>query len=180
MNPRRCKAVDTKFANELQNLPVVGSNNPVDRALAFRNLLRGNALSLPSGQDAAAALKTKYDAKIVKLEPDELEGLNPPLDEATPLFYYILAESEVRNGGERLGPVGSAILLEVFGGMLKSCKTSFVQKDASWNPDPFISKERLGWWTEKYEDAFDREKLIKDEHYYPFELADVAAYVDGD
>ncbi|MBR9805388.1 hypothetical protein GYB62_02640, partial [bacterium] len=58
--PQKTKRFDLKFASELICMPdpIVGrqaSDN--ERSLAFRNLLRGHALSLPSGQDVATALK---------------------------------------------------------------------------------------------------------------------------
>lgn len=173
VRPRLCKAVDPKFSNELQDLPVVGSNNPADRALAFRNLMRGNSVGLPSGQAVAAALAGSY--------PTVDPAFAPALDRAdlaakTPLFYYILAESAQRNGGERLGPVGSAILLEVFGGMLRYCNSFLDHPD--WNPDPCISKERYAWWSDMYEEGFDRDTLVNDPDYYPFDLADVVRFVE--
>ena len=179
VNPRLCKAIDPLLADELQNLPppVVNSNNPNDRALAFRNLLRGNALGLPSGQDVAAALAGSYSTIDTSFKP---RIGNPALEKATPLFYYILAESQEKNGGERLGPVGSAILLEVFGGMLKYCGTSFLHHKPDWNPDPCISKERYTWWHEEYQRGFDRKALVEDDDYYPFELADVVRFVEDE
>ena len=174
--PRLCKAVDPLLADELQDLPVVGSNNPADRALAFRNLMRGNALGLPSGQAAAKVLKARYTNIDTGYKPS-VPG-HPELGKATPLFFYILAESRDLEGGERLGPVGSAILLEVFGAMLRHCSTSFISADRDWNPDPCVSKERHGWWTDAYQKGFDRQALIEEDDYYPFELADVVRFVE--
>lgn len=188
LRPRMSKAIDPLLADELQDLPVVNSNNPHNRALAFRNLLRGNAMSLPSGQAVAGQLQSKgypvdpnFDLRL-----DEVEGWNKldaidrspgdSLRDATPLFYYILRESEINNGGQRFGPVGSAILMEVFGGMLTYCTTS-VLKEPDWNPDPGVSKERYTWWHDQYQAGFNRQSLIEREHYYPFELADVVRFV---
>ncbi len=122
-----CKAIDPLLADELQNLPVVPSNNPLDRALAFRNLLRGSALGLPSGQDATDALI----AAGYPITPADLALRASPawwrveqadrasaLTAQAPLFFYLLRESEVVHHGRRFGPTGSAILMEVFGGML--------------------------------------------------------------
>ena len=190
------KKIDPLLADEIQDLPVVDSNNPNDRALAFRNLLRGNALGLPSGQNAAAALNAAGYGMInpaFDLQLDEIPGAgwsrldavapgggSSPLRAQTPLFYYILRESEVASGGQRLGPVGSAILLEVFGGMLSFCETSFLHAEPDWNPDPCVSKERWGWlWRENYQEAFNRTQLIENDDYYPFDLADVARFVEN-
>lgn len=60
LRPRMSKAIDPLLAGELQDMPVVNSNNPNNRDLAFReNLLRGNAMSLPSGQAVAGQLQSK-------------------------------------------------------------------------------------------------------------------------
>lgn len=196
VRPRMCKAIDPFLADEIQNMPrpVVNSNNPNDRALGFRNLLRGNALGLPSGQDVAQAL---YDAgyTMIDLAPDKLKlneipawarldaiapGDGPsPLRTQTPLFYYILRESEVA-GGQRLGPVGSAILMEVFGGMLRFCNTSFLRSKPDWNPDTCVSKERWkSLWTEGDIERFDRARLVEEDDYYPFDMADVVRFVEN-
>ena len=191
ITPRFSKEIDPLLADELQNLPrpVVSSNNPNDKALAFRNLMRGNTLSLPSGQDTARALSQKgYPiGEVLTAEQvsslrgwDRLKVIDQDraayLAEHTPLFLYVLHESKVQNDGKRLGPTGSAILLEVFGGMLKFCN-SFVGK--KWQPDACISKERYGWWTEKYKETFRYEQLIEEDDYYPLELADIVRFVEG-
>jgi hypothetical protein len=60
--------------------------------------------------------------------PVEAEGLaSPAFDDGTPLWYYVLAESE-RVGGKKLGPVGARIVADIFtrllmdggGGILRS------------------------------------------------------------
>ena len=193
IRPRMAKAIDTLLANEIQDMPraVVNSNNPNDRALAFRNLLRGSALRLPSGQAVAAQLAAEgYPVNPnIDLDLDDLPGWGrldrlednnvSPLRTETPLFYYILRESKVHNQGERLGPVGSAILMEVFGAMLLCSEHSFLKAPHEWNPDPCVSKERGGWWSDKYKEGFSRQALVNNEDYYPFELADVVRFVSG-
>lgn len=179
IRPRMCKAIDPFFADELQDLPVVPSNNPIDRALACRNLLRGNAMGLPSGQDVAKALQAAgYPVGAPIANWTELSGIHASLAKATPLFYYVLRESQATHGGQRFGPVGSAILMEVFGGMLSYCNTSFL-KHKDWQPDPCISKEKYYWWQEEYVDGFSHKALIEQPDYYPFELADVVRFVEG-
>ncbi|MEL7330136.1 MAG: hypothetical protein AAGJ69_09905, partial [Cyanobacteria bacterium J06559_1] len=187
IQPRMSKGLNPMLANELQSLPVVSSNHASNKALAFRNLLRGNVMSLPSGQAVASKLHScgyPVDANF-NLQLDDPAALRgnrvtveawksldrlsdsgrSPLRENTPLFYYILRESQIRHDSQRLGPVGSAILMEVFGGMLKLCSTSFVNRD--WRPDPSVAKEG----------NFDYHQTIEWDDYYPFDLADVVRFV---
>ncbi|MEZ5594053.1 MAG: hypothetical protein R3F53_26490 [Gammaproteobacteria bacterium] len=49
-----------------------------------------------------------------------------------------MREGGVQGNGQHLGPVGSAILMEVFGTMLIHCDTFLKQK--GWQPDPSIAK----------------------------------------
>jgi hypothetical protein len=56
------------------------------------------------------------------------------LDRGTPLWYYILKEAQVRHGGERLGPVGSIIVSEVFVGLVHGDTTSFLWQAKNWKP----------------------------------------------
>jgi hypothetical protein len=46
----------------------------------------------------------------------------------TPLWYYILKESEVRHNGNRLGPVGSHLVAETISAALRSDSNSYVNK----------------------------------------------------
>ena len=153
------KAVDHRLADELIRMPdpVVGRNAGAnDRSLAFRNLLRGYVLGLPSGQSVASALakgcKHGGYGKLVEngeLPFDHVAGweclpsdMREKLEAHTPLFLYLMLEGTA-SGGHHLGPVGSAILLEVFGTMLKHCSTSFLNykedgKPKKWCPDPCI------------------------------------------
>jgi hypothetical protein len=56
------------------------------------------------------------------------------LHTATPLWYYILKEAKVRNNGERLGPVGSIIISEVFVGLVQGDHNSFIWQEKNWKP----------------------------------------------
>ena len=148
------KAIDHLLADELIRLPdpVVGRNAPQnDRALAFRNLLRGYVLGLPSGQGVAAALADRG----YPIDRDQALRLGDILERAaldaatrgklanhTPLFLYLMREAGVRGSGNQLGPVGSAILMEVFGAMLVHCETSFLRDD-SWDADPCLIDENV-------------------------------------
>ena len=141
---QKSRKIDEKLATELNNLPFVTDPNPNNRSLAFRNLVRGRSLGLPSGQAVASALADcGYPIDPgVDLKLSQITGwrglsrdVKEELSEASPLFFYLLRESAL---GERLGKTGSAILMEVFGGMLRYCSTSYL-KDTSWSPSPVIS-----------------------------------------
>jgi hypothetical protein len=118
--PQPSRLIDSKLVPALFDLPVVG---PRDRSLAFRNLKRGQALGLPSGQDVAKFFGTR------PISGAELSAPDP-----TPLWFYILKESELSTGGTHLGPVGGRIVGEVLLGMLELDPTSFYSADPGWAP----------------------------------------------
>ena len=49
-----------------------------------------------------------------------------------------MREAGLLGKGEHLGPVGSAILLEVFGAMFVFCNSFFKEED--WAPDPCVAR----------------------------------------
>lgn len=110
--------------------------------LPVRTLLRGESepIQLASGQTAADILG------VTRLKEEELTRprLGTPsttphkpileraqLCEHTPLWYYILKESEVVCNGSRLGPVGSHIVAETISGALRYDPTSYFFNPAS-------------------------------------------------
>ncbi|WP_317930494.1 heme peroxidase family protein [Halioxenophilus sp. WMMB6] len=148
----KSKAIDHLLADELIHLPdpVVGRNTIAhDRSLAFRNLLRGYVVGLACGQTVAKALKDKgYPINPNQdLKFDEIPGWHcldaagKKLAKHTPLFFYLMREAGVINSGEKLGPVASAILMEVFGTMLVSCDSYLKYKEHGhyWQPDPCVA-----------------------------------------
>ncbi|MGL5011845.1 MAG: peroxidase family protein [Paracoccaceae bacterium] len=134
LNPAR--RLDTKIVPALHTLPGLTGRQA---SLAFRNLRRGVILGLPSGQDVADAMGLpKLDADEVlaglsAAQKTELRGHN--LHRATPLWYYILKEAEVKHGGARLGPVGSTIIAETFLGLIHGDHKSFLWLQTNWKPD---------------------------------------------
>lgn len=62
----------------------------------------------------------------------------------SPLWYYILKEAELEAKGEHLGRVGSAIVAEVFAGLLLGDPTSYVVQDPEWAPNLPNLKGDLG------------------------------------
>jgi hypothetical protein len=107
-------------------------------SLAFLDLLAGNKSgdkpALPSGQAAAAGLNVPNPLTDEEMAggPDGEVLRNLGLDKQTPLWYYILKEAVLREGGERLGPVGSRIVAEtVFGVLSLSQPYSILRGDKS-------------------------------------------------
>jgi hypothetical protein len=56
------------------------------------------------------------------------------MDRSTPLWYYILKEAEVLQNGVRMGPVGGRIIGEVFIGLLRADRDSYLTVNRNWKP----------------------------------------------
>jgi hypothetical protein len=147
-NFTRTRSIDTKLVEPLFTLPdLQGRPRQGDRArLAVRNLLRGYLLRLPTGQAVAGALRQKLQGvrNIPVLTAQQIQnGAQSPQQaqvlqqagflERTPLWYYILAEAAVLEGGERLGPVGSTIVAEVLVGLVRRSANSILRTE-DWQP----------------------------------------------
>jgi hypothetical protein len=129
--PQPSRKIDATLARGLFDLP---GFRQLESSLAFRNLKRGQALGLPSGQDVA---------KRMGLKPLSGKKLGAP--EPTPLWFYVLKESGL-NGGQQLGPVGGQIVAEVLLGLLQGDNHSFVNQRPDWRPTlgPKAGKFTLG------------------------------------
>ena len=129
--PQASKKIDTSLAHSLMHLPesVVGKTEvPEQHSLAYRDLERGLALDFPSGEAIARAMG------VEPLTGDEVGLHTLGHHGETPLFYYILREAEVRNGGEHLGDVGGRIVAEVLLGLLDGDPTSYRNAETQWTP----------------------------------------------
>lgn len=119
--------------------------------ITVRNLLRGFALRLPSGEQVARRLKERV------LTPDELLSgpydnvkavlSNPAFKDNTPLWYYIIKEAEL-NDGEQLGPVGSRIVAETLVGLINRSRYSIFRSSglptvAQVLPEPSEAKFQM-------------------------------------
>jgi len=139
LSPANAKAFDHLLPDELIRMPdpIVGRTSDRNRSLAFRNLARGRSFCLPSGEEVFRALAdagypmgdpldvgTLFDPKDFTGKTQAAEKAADEAKEGTPLFFYLLREGAIANEGQRLGPAGSAILMEVFGRMLVGCTTS--------------------------------------------------------
>jgi hypothetical protein len=129
--PQPSKKIDTSLAHSLIDLPqsVVGETEiPEQHSLAYRDLERGLALDLPSGEAISRAMD------VEPLTEGEVGLAKTGYHGETPLFYYILKEAEVRTGGERLGDVGGRIVAEVLLGLIDGDPTSYRNAENEWKP----------------------------------------------
>jgi hypothetical protein len=128
--------IDTKIAGPLTNaLPGADHQDEDDRSLPRRNLLRGRALKLPSGQRVAKRMGIP-DGDILTGGALGLEGeLADKFGDETPLWYYVLREAEEQQDGQRLGKVGGRIVAEVLLGLLEGDPLSFLSVEPNWKPE---------------------------------------------
>lgn len=133
-NVRNNKKIDTKLSTPLMLL--LGSRGPAPglpddkvQSLPSRNIMRHMNFGIPSGQAIARVMGVRV------LTPEQLSELTPfSMEKNTPLWLYILKEAEVLEQGLRLGPVGSRIVGEVFIGLLKADKGSYLLVNQNWKP----------------------------------------------
>jgi hypothetical protein len=129
--------IDSVLAPGLANLP--GLSGAMAQ-LATRNLLRGLAMGLPSGQGMAGhfGVAPMTAAQLTQgLGAGEVALLNKNggvLLQKTPLWYYCLREAAVLQAGEQLGPVGGRIVAETFVRMLKRDATSYLNVAGGFTP----------------------------------------------
>ncbi|HEX3622670.1 MAG TPA: heme peroxidase family protein [Acidimicrobiales bacterium] len=118
--PQLSRRIDTRLCDPLRSLPP--ALDDARRSLGMINMLRGRALQLPSGQAVAKAMGTTVAAKKLRLTDE------------TPLWFYLLRESEVVADGTRLGPTAGRIVAEVLVGLLSGDPSSFLRQQPDWTP----------------------------------------------
>jgi hypothetical protein len=128
---QRAKRMDGTLPASLINLPAQITGDVDDEAyhsLAARDLQRGQAIGLPSGEAVARQLGVEpIAADAIGLRRHGWRG-------ETPLWFYILREADAVGDGDRLGPVGGRIVGEVLVGLLQADPESFVSVDPAWRP----------------------------------------------
>jgi hypothetical protein len=128
---QRVKRLDGRLSASLIHLPgqITGDlDEEPQQSLAVRDLQRGLATGLPSGEAVARRLG------VQPLTPDELGVAEHGWIGETPLWYYILKEGEVRAGGRHLGPVGGRIVAEVLVAVVRRDPSSYLSLAPDWSP----------------------------------------------
>ena len=128
---QRARPIDGCLPAALLRLPVdiTGALDDQDyESLAVRDLQRGVATGLPSGEAVA-----RFVGEPV-LTPDQVGLAAFGWSGETPLWFYVLKEAEVCEDGEHLGPVGSLIVGEVLLGIVDGDPESFRSVAPSWSP----------------------------------------------
>ena len=140
------RPIDTRLAPAFQHLPpdLIGTPEakcPFARfaghpsQLAVRTLLRGAGLRLPCGQLVARTCGqeplTERELTTNSIGDETEQGRmlrEAGLCNETPLWYYILKESEVRQNGNRLGPLGSHLVGETIHAALRADMNSILNQ----------------------------------------------------
>lgn len=142
--PITARPIDTRIAAGLFSVPIsifhlfnrgpsrlfIHNNTAI---LPLASLVRGGGLALASGQYVASRFgePSLTDDELVNdcqgnLTPQGKVLKAYDMTEETPLFYYILKESEVRNNGNQLGPTASHIVAETIYAALKTDPSSYM------------------------------------------------------
>jgi hypothetical protein len=139
---QRCKKIDGKLPRSLISLPRQISGEDEGSAyssLANRDLQRGQAVGLPSGEAVARELG------VDPLSQDQIGLVSAGWKQETPLWLYVLKEAEALEDGDRLGPVGGRIVGEVLVGIIDADPESFRSVDPTWTPSlPSHQSGRFG------------------------------------
>ncbi len=131
------RKIDSILATGLESLP---GGAGIMQILAARNLRRGLAMGLPSGQATATALGLipmttgQLTSGLPAAEITVLNSNGGILLTKTPLWYYILREAAVFGSGNNLGPVGAKIVADTFVRMLKRDANSYLNVAGGFTP----------------------------------------------
>ena len=134
----QARRIDTKLSRPLFDLPPTVVADAMT-SLAERNLVRGKRLGLPAGQDVATRMGVTPLTNVQLGLPDPA---NPGWSGKAPLWFYLLRESELQAGGERLGAVGGRLVAEVILGILDADKTSYLHAKPEFVPAAPIAATR--------------------------------------
>ncbi len=131
VSPQPSRRIGPAMSHALIDMPeaMVGTTAmPEYHSLACRDLVRGSALSLPSGESVAKRLG------VHALTREEAGLQQYGWNNETPLWYYVLKEAEILENGERLGPVGARIVADVLVALIDNDPMSYRKVDPNWTP----------------------------------------------
>lgn len=133
----KARKIDSVLAVGLESLPGFSG---LMQVLAARNLRRGLALGLPSGQGMAKHFRVRpmTEAQLTQDLPASevsiLQKQNKLLLKKTPLWYYVLREAAVLGVNDALGPVGGKIVATTFARILKRDAGSYLNAPTAFSP----------------------------------------------
>jgi hypothetical protein len=157
--PQHSYKIDTSLVNPLAHLPASVATDP--SSLALRNLQRGRAFGLPTGQAVAHALGVTpladNDIRIGKATGADddpvipITDISPSFAGHTPLWTYVLAEAWATSWAAaptgtakadipvRLGPVGGTLVGQVFAAILLGDPSSYINENPTFTPNPALA-----------------------------------------
>jgi hypothetical protein len=137
------RKIDVSVSTALRNLPRGERQHGEPANLPARDLIRGQALLLPSGQDAVQELRDRFDIYAPQLGAGDFERIHnermkalltdAALSRHTPLWLYVLTEAELLSHGECLGPLGGRIVMEVLHALIDASVVSIL-REKDWRP----------------------------------------------
>jgi Animal haem peroxidase len=137
-SPQVSLKIDTAIVKPLFELQ---DQDPGEQEVPRRNLERGRALGLPSGQDVACVMHQQLLTED-ELELENMPGSRAELKRSAPLWHYILCETaratdakDRPRPGRHLGPVGGRIVAEVLAGLLEADRSSYLHSKQPWQPE---------------------------------------------
>lgn len=139
--PQASKRIDATYTRGLMHLPrqLTGELEPPEHAaLAYRDLQRGAALGLPSGEDVARQLGLPVLTREQLALPSQLCA------DGMPLSYYVQREATVYHDGAYLGPVGGRVVAEVLLGLLRADPTAYLHVESGWTPTLPVAQAVFG------------------------------------
>lgn len=142
--PQMARRFDLTIAPELFDLPMISSADP-PKSLPARDMKRGEIFALPSGQQMVDQINNRLTAMgkppVRRLSNQEIQNETGifltdlgGLHDQTPLWFYILAESQMLAGGEHLGPTGGRIVAEVLTSLILGTPGNPLRENPAWRP----------------------------------------------
>jgi len=139
------RKIDTRLTPEINDRLPGDAGETVRagmRSLGERNLLKGYATAMPTGQAVARAmgLAPLAGVNLLNAVPVELRAAAMPFMDRSPLWFYILAEAGDPSGpkGATLGPVGSRIVCETLHALAEA--SDFEMPEFSETPNGALDK----------------------------------------